>query len=264
MKKLLIIFTTVLTVFLGSCSNDNELILFAGTTLEGSGFLEYILPHFEEKYDIDVSVIALGTGAALELASTGNADILFVHDSSAELQFIEDGYGVKRDDVMYNDFIFVGPLGTAFDSVEDTLAYISNGEHTFYSRGDLSGTHMKELYIWETSGYNPSTFGSWYNETGQGMSATLSMTNLNADSFTLVDRATYLMMTNESFNLTAVYDDFDSMLNQYGIVLVNSDLHSRDTTNANLFYDWILSEEAQILIAAFRIDNQTVFYVNED
>ena len=261
MRKVLVLVTVVLTIFLSSCQ-DNELLLVTTTSLDNSGFLEYVLPFFEEEYDVKVKVVAVGTGAALELASLGQADIVFVHDYDSEMAFMNAGYGEKRSDVMYNHFLFVGPTALNLGSVEETIAYIYNNELDFYSRGDNSGTHLKELKQWETYGYDTSSFGDWYNETGQGMGTTLNMTSLS-QYYTLTDIATYCAM-DETLDLEVAYEDANDLVNQYGIMKVNPDLHNRDDQFADLFYDWILRDDIQQLISEMRICDIQLFYPNAE
>lgn len=261
MKRILLLTTLLLTVFLSSC-NKEELILVTTSTLDNSGFLEYIIPYFEEEYDVKVKVVALGTGAALEMGEMGEADVLFVHDYDSEMIFMDAGFGEKRSNVMYNHFLFVGPTTTDLDSVEDTLAYIYDNELSFYSRGDASGTHMKELKQWDTYGYDVSTFGNWYKETGQGMGTTLTMTSLS-EYYTLTDIATFCAME-DNLDLEVVYEDSTELINQYGVIKVNPDLHNRDDSNANLFYDWLIRSDVQDLISEYTICDLQLFYPNAE
>lgn len=261
MKKLLLLTIVFITFFLSAC-NKEELILVTTSTLDNSGFLEYIIPYFEEEYDVKVKVVALGTGAALEMGEMGQADILLVHDYDSEMEFMNAGYGEKRSNVMYNHFLFVGPIALNLDSVEDTIAYIYDNELDFYSRGDLSGTHMKELKQWDIYGYDVSTFGNWYKETGQGMGTTLNMASLS-QFYTLVDIATYCAME-DVLDLEILYEDDSQLINQYGIIKVNTDLHNRDDHNADLFYDWLIRSDIQDLISQYEICNLQLFYPNAE
>jgi len=261
MKKLLIILSTILTLFLSSCNKQEELMLIAGSTLESSGFLDYLIPVFEDEFNIDVSVVTMGSGAALELGAAGNADILLIHDKASEITFVNDGFGEKRNDVMYNDFIMVGSCSNTFTNITDMLSYIYTNESLFYSRGDLSGTHVKEIGLWESNGYDIDTFGDWYNEIGQGMSQTLLMTGLK-EACTLTDRATYYMMINQVDNLNILFEDSELLINQYGVVKVSEHLHNRNANPADLFYDWILTDEIQDFISEFEINGSSVFNPN--
>ena len=261
MKRSLLLATVLLTLFLSGCQK-NELLLVTTTSLDNSGFLEYIIPFFEEEYDVKVKVVAVGTGAALELGSMGQADVVFVHDYDSEMAFMNAGYGEKRSNVMYNHFLFVGPTALNLGSVEETIAYIYDNDLDFYSRGDNSGTHLKELKQWETYGYDTSTFGDWYKETGQGMGTTLNMTSLS-QYYTLTDIATYCAME-DNLDLEIAYEDPNQLVNQYGIIKVNPDLHNRDDHFADLFYDWILRDDIQLLISEIRICDIQLFYPNAE
>ncbi len=261
MKRVLLLAMVLFTGLLSAC-DQKELILVTTTSLDNSGFLEYILPYFEEEYDVKVKVVALGTGAALELGRMGEADVLFTHDYDSEMLFINEGYGERRSNVMFNHFLFVGPLELDLGSVEATLEYIHDNELDFYSRGDSSGTHMKELKQWDTFGYEVSTFGDWYKETGQGMGTTLTMTSLS-EYYTLTDIATFCAME-DHLDLQIAYEDVNELTNQYGVMKVNPDLHNRDDQYANLFYYWIIRSDVQDLIAAFNMCDMQMFYPNAE
>jgi len=261
MKKVLLLTTLLLTVFLSSCGKK-ELILVTTSTLDNSGFLEYIIPYFEEEYDVKVKVVALGTGAALEMGRIGEADVLLTHDYDSEMKFMNEGYGEKRNNVMYNHFLVVGPEALDLESVEATFSYIYDNELDFYSRGDQSGTHLKELKQWDTYGYDVSTFGDWYKETGQGMGTTLNMTSLS-QYYTLVDIATYCAME-ETLDLEIAYEDQNQLINQYGVIKVDPSLHNRDDINADLFYDWLIRSDIQDLISQYMMCDLQLFYPNAE
>ena len=240
MKKTILLMSIFFITLLSSCKQQDELLIVTTTSLDNSGLLEYILPAFEEEYNCKVKVVALGTGAALEMGKRGEADILLVHDYDREIAFINDGYGEKRHNIMYNDFIFVGPNVLESTSIEEALLEIKTN-HSFYSRGDNSGTHSRELKIWDNNNYDISTFGDWYLETGQGMGSTLTMSSISG-YYTLTDRGTFLSMK-ENLDLVIAYENDPQLLNQYGVIKVDSSLHSRDDELADLFYDWIIREE---------------------
>lgn len=261
MKKIVLLVMLSLTIFLSSCGKE-ELILVTTSTLDNSGFLEYIIPYFEEEFDVQVKIVALGTGAALEMGRMGEADILLTHDFDSEMIFMDEGYGEKRSNVMYNHFLFVGATELNLNSVEETIAYIHDNELDFYSRGDQSGTHLKELKQWDTYGYDVSTFGDWYKETGQGMGTTLNMTSLS-QFYTLVDIATYCAMA-DTLDLKIAYEDPNQMINQYGVMKVDPSLHNRDDANADLFYDWIIRSDVQELISQYRMCDKQLFYPNAE
>lgn len=256
MKKIIIILNIFFLSILVGCKGEKELLIVTTTSLDNSGLLEYILPAFEEEYDCKVKVVALGTGAALEMGSRGEADILLVHDLDRELQFIEDGYGEKRHNIMYNDFIYVGPEALNATNLLDALTEMKEN-HNFFSRGDNSGTHSRELKIWTENNFDVSSFGDWYQETGQGMGSTLTMSSISGH-YTLTDRGTYLSMR-ENLNLVVAYENDPQLLNQYGVIKVSEDLHNRDTELADLFYNWIIREDTQELIGTY-IKYDTVLF----
>lgn len=258
MKKFIILILVAFIFTLSSC-NKKELLIVTTTSLENSGLLDYIIPRFEEEYGIFVKVVAVGTGAALELGEMGQADILLVHAYDLEVEFVNNGYGEKRNNIMYNDFIFVGPNDLETTTLEDTLLVIVN-DYSFYSRGDNSGTHIRELSIWEEYGYDVSTFGEWYKETGQSMGSTLIMTSLSG-YYTLTDRSTYLAML-ENIDLVIAYENREELRNQYGIIKVNPDLYNRNPEYAELFYNWIISEDTQQLISTYILYGEQLFYPN--
>ncbi len=258
MKRSAILLMILFVFTLSSCSKK-ELIVVTTTSLDNSGLLAYILPSFEEEYGIFVKVVALGTGAALEMGEMGEADILLVHAYESEVEFVNNGFGEKRDNIMFNDFIFVGPHEIGVMSIEETLEVISEN-YDFYSRGDNSGTHTKELYLWNEFGYDVDTFEDWYKETGQGMGSTLTMTSLSK-YFTLTDRATYLSML-ENIDLVIVFEQCPELKNQYGVIKVNPELHNRNEEYADFFYDWIIREDTQALIATYILYDTQLFYPN--
>jgi len=258
MKKVLIATMILFTLLLSSCSRD-ELLLVTTTSVENSGLLAYIIPSFEEEYDVFVKVVAVGTGAALELGKLGEADVLLVHAYDLEVEFVNDGYGEKRNNIMYNDFIFVGPNELTTTTLADTLNEIINN-YDFYSRGDNSGTHTRELSIWGQNGHNVDDFGGWYKETGQGMGSTLSMTSLSG-YYTLTDRATYLSML-ENLDLVIAYENAEELKNQYGVIKINPESHNRNELFADQFYDWIIREDTQELIGTYIKYDEQLFYPN--
>ncbi len=259
MKKMIVLLGVLLVFVLSSCSKK-ELLIVTTTSLDNSGLLEYIIPSFEEEYGIKVKIVALGTGAALEMGRKGEADILLVHAYDSEVEFVNEGYGEKRHNIMYNDFIIVGPSALEVDTLADALELITSQPLDFYSRGDNSGTHKKELSLWEEYNYDVSTFGDWYHETGQGMGSTLTMTSLSG-YYALSDRATYLSMK-ENLDLVIAYENRDELKNQYGVIKVNPDLHNRNEAYADLFYDWIIRQDTQDLIATYIMYDEQLFYPN--
>ncbi|QVK20794.1 substrate-binding domain-containing protein [Mycoplasmatota bacterium] len=250
MRKILVVLLVLLMV---GCQKEEKLMIATTTSLDNSGLLAYLLPHFEEETGVKISVVAVGTGAALELGRNKDADILLVHAKEQEIEFVESGYGEKRADIMYNDFIFVGAEKIDSTNLTETLNFIKDNLE-FYSRGDNSGTHMKELSLWDSIDYTPS--GDWYKETGQSMGSTLNMANL-AGGYTFTDRGTYLSMI-DNLDLVIAYENTVELLNQYGVIKVTD---AENSKVAEEFYNWILTSEAKELVSAFRKYNEQLFYV---
>jgi tungstate transport system substrate-binding protein len=231
-----------------------SLILATTTSTENSGLLAQILPEFETAFDVQVDVVAVGTGQALALGEDGNADVLLVHARAREDAFMEEGHGSRREDVMYNDFVFLGPeadpAGIAgMNEAAAALALIAEAEAPFVSRGDDSGTHTKEKAIWTEAGVGPA--GDWYISAGQGMGAVLTIAD-EERAYTLSDRATYLARTLEGVDLTIVVEGDPILFNPYGVMAVNPD--KGDHIKADLaiqFIDWLISVPTQELIGTF-------------
>ena len=231
-----------------------EMILGTTTSTEDSGLLEYLLPIFKEDTNIDVSVVAKGTGAVIKLAENGDVDCLLVHDKSKEEKFVEEGLGVERVEVMYNDFIIVGPkedpaqLKTlAPNEPKEAYKLISEGGFTFISRGDESGTDAKEKKIWSEINIEPT--GDWYVSAGQGMGAVLQMAS-EKQAYTFTDRATYLSMK-DSLDLDIVTEKNESLYNQYSVIALNKDKFDIKADEAQEFVDWITSDKVQELIGEY-------------
>ena len=251
-----------------SFAKDSPYILLQSTTsTKNSGLYAYILPVFKEKTGVDVRVVAVGTGQALKNARNGDADVLLVHAKSAEEEFVREGYGVERFDLMYNDYIIVGPDNDPGNVAEmgdvlSAMIRIADTESVFASRGDNSGTHIKELSLWELSGVPINEVsGDWYRETGSGMGATLN-TAVAMQAYTLTDRATWISFGNKQ-NFKVIIQDDPPMFNQYGVIIVNPEKHPHVKINlAKQFVDWVLSEEGQSLIASYRVSGQQLFFPN--
>lgn len=239
-------------------STPDRLILATTTSTQDSGLLDYLLPDFEKEFNTQVDVIAVGTGQALQLGKDGNADVLLVHARSQEDAFMEAGDGVRREDVMYNDFIILGPESDpagikGMTSAADALKKIATAQADFISRGDKSGTHTKELAIWKSAEITPE--GDWYISAGQGMGEVLTMAD-EQQAYTLSDRATYLARTKSGLALQIVVEKDQSLLNPYGVIAVNPDKGAQ--INADLaakFIDWIISIPVQEKIEQFGKDD---------
>ncbi len=271
MKKFLtvaLIVCLAFTTFVGCAKEENQTLILATTTsTENSGLLAAILPVFTEETGITVDVIAIGTGAALQRGRDGDADVLLVHAKTSEEEFIAEGHGTKRSEVMYNDFVVVGPMNDPAgildikEDVNKAYATILDLEATFISRGDDSGTHKKELFLWTEAGLEPS--GDWYVEVGKGMGDTLVMA-AEMGAYTMTDRATFLSMR-DNLDLQIVFEGAPPLFNQYGVIPVNpdkNDLINHDA--ANEFVEWLLSTETQKLIGEFGVEQfgQPLFIPN--
>jgi tungstate transport system substrate-binding protein len=250
---------------LSLAAQEAEFITVASTTsTEQSGLFGHILPMFEEETGIEVRVVAQGTGQALETGRRGDADVVFVHAREQEEQFVAEGYGVERFDVMYNDFVIVGPsddpagVGEAASATE-AMSAIAEAEAPFASRGDDSGTHTAERNLWEAAGTEPS--GAWYRETGSGMGPTLN-TAAQMNAYTLTDRGTWLSFENRA-ELEIVHEGDEVLFNPYGVILVSPEMHPHVKTEAGqAFIDWLISPEGQEAIASFEIGGEQLFFPN--
>jgi len=233
------------------------LTLATTTSTENSGLLSYLLPFFEEEYNVEVEVIAVGTGQALQIGEDGNADVLMVHARSLEDAFMDAGHGVHREDLMYNDFVIVGPPGdpAGIEGMTDAtaaFAQIAETEATFISRGDESGTHTKEKAIWSEAGVEPP--GDWYVSAGQGMGAVLTMAD-EQQGYTLSDRATYLARTLEGTESVIHVEGDPILFNPYGVIAVNPEKSPEINAElANQFIDWLISVPTQERIAEFGVE----------
>ena len=241
--------------------------LASTTSTENSGFFQAILPRFEQATGIAVRVVAVGTGQAIRMAQRGDADLLLVHHKPSEEQFVAAGFGVERHEVMYNDFVLVGPqddpagIGGGSDAV-DALARIAAQRAVFVSRGDDSGTHKRELALWQAAGIDVgAASGTWYRESGAGMGTTLNIAS-GMDTYTLTDRGTWLNFSNKG-GLVVLVEGDRRLFNPYGVILVNPARHPHvKAADGQAFIDWLLSPAGQGAIAAYRIDGQPVFFPN--
>lgn len=235
------------------------------TSTESSGLFGHLLPIFRAKTGIAVRVVALGTGQALDVARRGDADVVFVHDQEAEEKFLAEGFGVARQDVMYNDFVLVGPQAdpakvAGSKDVAAALKRIQSAQAPFVSRGDRSGTHAAELRLWADAGVDlGASKGPWYRETGSGMGAALNTASA-MDAYVLSDRGTWLAFTNRG-SLSILVEGDERLFNQYGVMLVNPARHPHvKHADAQAFVDWLVSAKGQAAIAAFRIDGEQAFF----
>ena len=248
-------------------AQENFITVSSTTSTEQSGLFGHLLPEFRRASGIDVRVVALGTGQALDVGRRGDADVVFVHDQAAEEKFVADGHGVKRFDVMYNDFVIVGPesdpakvAGTK--DVFDALRKIEAAKAPFVSRGDKSGTHAAELRYWKAAGIDlDKSKGPWYKETGSGMGPALN-TAASMGAYVLTDRGTWLSFRNRA-GLEIVVEGDTNLFNQYGVILVNPARHPHVKAAAGRkFIDWLVSPAGQQAIAAYKIGGETLFFPN--
>lgn len=246
---------------------DRFITVASTTSTENSGLFHALLPPFQQETGIAVRVVAVGTGQAVELAQRGDADVLLVHHKPSEDKFVADGFGVARFDVMYNDFVVVGP-GTdpagikGMSDVAAALAQIAAQRAVFVSRGDDSGTHKLELSLWKTASVDVTAAGgSWYREAGTGMGATLNTASA-LDAYSLTDRGTWLSFKNRG-NLLVLVEGDRRLFNQYGVILVNPAKHPHvKARDGQTFLDWLLSATGQQAIAAFRMEGEQAFFPN--
>ncbi len=248
-------------------AQDKSIVVASTTSTQDSGLFGHLLPAFKAKTGIDVKVVAQGTGQALDTGRRGDADVVFVHAKSQEEKFVADGFGVTRFDVMYNDFVLVGPKSdpAKIKGSKDVLAALKAvhaAGSMFVSRGDKSGTHAAELALWKAAGLDPAgTKPAWYREIGQGMGAALN-TSGALGGYILADRGTWISFKNKG-DLEIVVEGDKQLFNQYGIMLVNPAKHpavKKDLGQA--FVDWIVSAEGQNAIRSYRIDGQQLFFPN--
>ena len=250
-------------------AQEKSIVVASTTSTQDSGLFEYLLPIFQHRSGIAVKVIAQGTGQALDTGRRGDADVVFVHAKSAEEKFLAEGQGVKRNPVMYNDFVLIGPksdpAGIKGNDIAAALKSIKEKQAPFVSRGDRSGTHIAELALWNRdAGIDiDKDKGGWYKSIGQGMGAALNMASAS-NAYVLSDRGTWLSFKNKG-DLQILVEGDKRLFNQYGVILVNPEKHP--TVKKDLgqeFIDWLLSPEGQKAIANYKINGEQLFYPNAD
>jgi tungstate transport system substrate-binding protein len=249
-------------------AQDRSIVVASTTSTQDSGLFGYLLPLFKAKTNIDVKVIAQGTGQALDTARRGDADVVFVHAKSQEEKFLAEGFGVKRFDVMYNDFVLIGPgsdpAGVKGNDTVAALQTIQVKAAPFVSRGDKSGTHAAELALWKQAGIDiAAAKGPWYREIGQGMGAALNTAGA-MNAYVLSDRGTWISFRNRG-DLAIVVEGDKRLFNQYGVMLVNPEKYpSVKKEFGQAFIDWLVSPEGQAAIADYKIDGQQLFFPNAE
>jgi len=245
-------------------SDDRYIVVSSTTSTENSGLFKYLLPIFKSKSGVAVRVVAQGTGQALDMGKRGDCDVVFVHNKNAELKLVKEGWFVDRYDVMYNDFVIVGPKSdpakvAGMKDVVAAMKKIAAAKAPFASRGDKSGTHSAERRLWKAGGIDPK--GAWYRETGSGMGATLN-TAAGMNAYALTDRGTWLSFKNRQ-DLTIVVEGDKRLFNQYGVMLVNPAKHPNvKKADGMAFINWLVSAEGQKTIAGYKIDGEQLFFPN--
>ncbi len=251
---------------IGQASAQKSIVLSSTTSTEQSGLFGHILPPFEKKTGIQVKVVAVGTGQALDIGRRGDADVVFVHDKVAEEKFVADGFADKRTEVMFNDFVLLGPKGdpakvAGGKDIQAAFKKIADSKATFVSRGDKSGTHAAELRYWKGAGVDVSPTMPWYKETGSGMGPALN-TASGMNAYILSDRATWLSFKNRG-DLTILVQGDPKLFNQYGVMLVSSAKHPQvKKAEGQAFIDWLISKEGQDTIASYKVNGEQLFFPN--
>jgi len=265
-RTLLLVAAVGLLCIAPALAQDKSIVVASTTSTQDSGLFGHILPLFKAKTGIDVKVVAQGTGQALDTGRRGDADVLFVHAKAQEEKFVADGFGVKRNPVMYNDFVLIGPkgdpAGVKGSDIVAALKAIKDKGAPFISRGDRSGTHIAELDLWKLAGVDiGKDKGLWYKEIGQGMGAALNTASA-ANAYVLADRGTWLAFKNRG-DLDILVQGDKRLFNQYGVMLVNPAKHPHVKKElGQSFIDWLTSPEGQKAIADYKIDGQQLFFPN--
>jgi tungstate transport system substrate-binding protein len=248
-----------------AAAQDRSITVASTTSTEQSGLFGYLLPRFMEASGISVKVVAVGTGQALDIGRRSDADVVFVHDKPAEEKFLAEGFATKRYDVMYNDFIIVGPKADPANiasekDVADALRKIASAKAPFISRGDRSGTHEAELRLWKIAGIDlAAAKGDWYREIGQGMGPALNMAS-SSNAYVLSDRGTWLSFKNKG-DLVILNQGDKRLFNQYGVMLVNPAKHPTvKAGDGQAFINWLISPKGQETIAGYKVGGEQLFF----
>lgn len=249
-------------------ADEGQLLLQSTTSTVNSGLLDAILPRFTEQTGVEVRVVSSGTGQALRNARNGDADLVLVHAKRDEEKFVAEGYGLERFDLMYNDFVMVGPPDDPAElqqaqSVAQAMSKIAATGANFVSRGDESGTHRKEMHLWELTNRDLSRISQqpWYLESGTGMGATLNIA-INKRAYTLTDRGTWIRFGNKS-DFEILFEGSEELLNPYGLILVNPKKHPHvNVVDGQALIDWLIGEEGQQWINSYHVDGKQLFFAN--
>jgi len=265
-RLLAIAFINLFILASSAIAQEKSIVVSSTTSTEQSGLFEFMLPIFKMKTGINVKVVAVGTGQALDIGRRGDADVVFVHDKPAEEKFVEEGFATKRNEVMYNDFVLIGPksdpakIGGGKD-IQVALQKISAAQAPFVSRGDKSGTHAAELRYWKGAGITASPTQTWYKETGSGMGPALNTASA-MNGYILADRATWLSFKNRG-DLSILVQGDPKLFNQYGVMLVNpAKFPHVKKAEGQAFIDWLLSKNGQDVIASYQIGGEQLFFPN--
>ena len=255
----------VLMIAAAAMAEPRSITVASTTSTQNSGLFDWLLPQFTEASGIEVQVVAVGTGQAIRIATNGDADVLLVHHEASERRFVADGLGLMRHPVMHNDFVLVGPAADpagirGMTDIAAALRRIGETGSIFVSRGDDSGTHKKELELWSSSDFDPGpASGSWYRESGSGMGATLNTAGA-MDGYTLSDRASWVSFGNKGDHVILLEGD-PQLHNPYAAIVVNPERHPHVRAEAaQAFVDWLTSTRGQAAIAAFRVQDQQLFF----
>ena len=258
------IFLILLILFNFKLNAQQQRIIIASTTSTyDTGLLDQLNKEYTEKYNTEVHVLSYGTGQAIRIAKDGNIELLIVHHKPSEIEFMNNGYGIERYEVMYNDYIIVGPKNDAIqcNSIEQKLHYIYENNKLFISRDDDSGTNKKEIELWDSINLTPLEFKNWYMRIGQGMGKTLLFAN-EKNAYTISDRSTWISF-NKRENLKIICENYPPLFNQYSIILVNPKLNNNlNIDGAKKYIDWITSEKAKKIINSFKKKGEQLFYYN--
>jgi tungstate transport system substrate-binding protein len=265
-----LLLASLLTMALSAAAQDKFIVMASTTSTEQSGLFAHLLPAFRKARGIDVRVVALGTGQALDMGRRGDADILFVHDQAAEEKFVAEGFGLARRPVMYNDFVLIGPasdpVGVKGKDIVAALTKLASSKAAFISRSDKSGTHAAELRYWKAASIDAlaskaSGSNFEYRECGCGMGPALNIAS-SVDAYVLADRGTWLSFKNRG-QLSVLVEGDTKLFNQYGVIVVNPAKHPHTKTElAQAFSDWVVSPEGQSTIAAYEIGGKQLFFPN--
>ena len=265
-RRAILVFALACFAPLAASARERFITVASTTSTEQSGLFGHLLPSFTARTGIQVRVVALGTGQALDVGRRGDADVVLVHDRAAEERFLAEGFAAGRYDVMYNDFVLVGPradpAGAAGRDIAQALRGVAAARAPFVSRGDRSGTHAAELRLWREAGLDPQALrGEWYKEVGQGMGPALNTASA-ANAYVLADRGTWLSFRNRG-ELGVLVEGDPRLFNQYGVMLVNPARHPHvKAAEAQAFIDWLVSGDGQRAIAEYRIAGDQLFFPN--